>query len=66
MKILDILLYGTKKYLASYSNSVCMYTCQIRYSHTLESYPLRGYILGSVAPGTNAVGASGAIYGMKR
>ena len=32
----------------------------------LESYPLRGYILGSRAPGTNAVGASGAINGMKR
>ena len=32
----------------------------------IESYPLRGYILGSGAPGTNAVGASGAINGMKR
>ena len=32
----------------------------------LESYPLRGYILGSGAPGTNAVGASEAINGMKR
>jgi hypothetical protein len=32
----------------------------------LESYPLRGWILGSGAPGTNAVGASGAINGMKR
>ena len=32
----------------------------------LESYPLRGYILGSGAPGTNAVGASGANNGMKR
>ena len=32
----------------------------------LESYPLRGSILGSGAPGTNAVGASGAINGMKR
>ena len=31
----------------------------------LESYPLCGYILGSGAPGTNAVGASGAINGMK-
>ena len=32
----------------------------------LESYPLRGYIQGSGAPGTNDVGASGAINGMKR
>ena len=32
----------------------------------LEIYPLRRYILGSGAPGTNAVGASGAINGMKR
>ena len=32
----------------------------------LESYPLRGYILGLGAPETNAVGASGAINGMKR
>ena len=31
----------------------------------LESYLLRGYILGLGAPGTNAVGASGAINGMK-
>merc|ERR1712106_1046691 len=30
------------------------------------SYPMRGYILGSGAPGTNAVGASGAINGMDR
>ena len=37
-----------------------------KFSHLLESYPLRGYILGSGAPGTNAVGASGAINGMKR
>ena len=29
-------------------------------------YSLREYILGSGAPGTNAVGASGAINGMKR
>ena len=34
--------------------------------YILESYPLSGYILGSEAPGTNAVGASGAINGMKR
>ena len=32
----------------------------------LESYSLRIYILGSRTPGTNAVGASGAINGMKR
>ena len=31
----------------------------------LESYPLCGQILGSEAPGTNAVGASGANNGMK-
>ena len=35
-------------------------------SGILESYPLRGLILGSGAPVTNAVGASEAINGMKR
>ena len=35
-------------------------------SKRLESYPLRGWILGSGAPVTNAVGASGAINEMKR
>ena len=34
--------------------------------NNLESYPMREYILGSGAPGTNAVGNSGAINGMKR
>ena len=34
-------------------------------SRCVESYPRRGYILGLGAPGTNAVGASGAINGMK-
>ena len=31
-----------------------------------KSYPLRGQILGSGVPGTNAFGATGAINGMKR
>ena len=34
--------------------------------YVLESYLLRGYILGLGVPVTNAVGASGAINGMKR
>ena len=38
----------------------------IVFNEWLESYPLCGYILGLGAPGTNAVGASGAINGMKR
>ena len=38
----------------------------VRFYCILESYPLRGQILGSGAPVLNAVGASGAINGMKR
>ena len=34
--------------------------------YLLESYPLRGYSLGLGAPGTNSVGASGAINVIQR
>ena len=44
----------------------CVYERNVSYFYKLESYPLRGYIVVSGAPGTNAVGASGAINGMKR
>ena len=39
---------------------------RILFRSRLESYLLCRYILGSGAPGTNAVEASGAINGMKR
>ena len=39
---------------------------KLKIEEKLESYSLCRYILGSGAPLTNAVGASGAINGMKR
>ena len=52
-------------YVHSYVKFPLIFKLRIFY-YKLESYPLREYILGLGAPGTNAVGASGGINGMKR